>query len=487
MRSLIFTPTFAGWRTAARGALVQGLEPETLLWEERGAEQVSLPLAPQAEPAVSGTPDTPRVAVPRRFAELARRVVCHNDPDRWALLYRVLWRLTHGERGLLAVAADPDVHALLGFDAAVRRDVHKMRAFVRFRPAPRGDGVWHVAWFEPAHHIVELNAPFFVDRFASMRWSILTPERCAHWDGTTLTFTGGVPHPGLASDDAVTGLWRTYYGSVFNPARPKPDAMRAEMPKKYWKNLAEAADIPALLRAAPARVEQMMAKSDARRVDPAAWRPAPVPETKSLTVVAKAAKECTACPLYRNATQTVFGEGPRDAAIVLVGEQPGDEEDKQGHPFVGPSGRLLDRALVAAGIPRERCWVTNAVKHFKWEPRGKRRIHQTPGARDVAACRPWLDAELRLLDPQLVVCLGSTAAKAIMGPSARVTRDRGEVRPGPDGRPVLLTVHPSALLRVTDPDARDAEHARFVDDLRVAAEAAGLARPRRAHAKRAAR
>src|SRR5437870_6817181 len=156
------------------------------------------------------------------------------------------------------------------------------------------------------------------------------------------------------------------------------------------------------------------------------WRPAPVPETDSLAKVAAGAKECTACPLYKKATQTVFGEGPKHAAIFMVGEQPGDYEDMAGKPFVGPAGKILNRALEEVGINRDEVYVTNAVKHFKWEPRGKRRIHQKPGAREIAACRPWLEAELRLVEPKLVVCLGATAAQTVFGPSFRVTRERGK-------------------------------------------------------------
>src|SRR6476620_10446528 len=157
------------------------------------------------------------------------------------------------------------------------------------------------------------------------------------------------------------------------------------------------------------------------------WRPAPVPETNSLAKVAAAAKECTACPLYKKATQTVFGEGPKHATMLMIGEQPGDYEDVAGKPFVGPAGKILDRALEEAGIDRREVYVTNTVKHFKWEPRGKRRIHKKPNSREIAACRPWLEAELRVVRPGLLVCMGATAAQAVFGPSFRVTRERGKV------------------------------------------------------------
>jgi DNA polymerase len=201
-------------------------------------------------------------------------------------------------------------------------------------------------------------------------------------------------------------------------------------------------------------------------------RQATPPETSSLTEVRKAASNCTACHLYKRATQTVFGEGPKRAPIMLMGEQPGDFEDVAGKPFVGPAGKILDRALAEAGINRDEVYVTNAVKHFKWEPRGKRRIHRKPNSREIAACRPWLEAELRLIKPKLLVCLGSTAGQTIFGPSFRVTRERGKVLSSKLAPKVVTTVHPSSLLRQPDEMSRDREYARFVVDLRVALKAA---------------
>jgi uracil-DNA glycosylase family protein len=201
------------------------------------------------------------------------------------------------------------------------------------------------------------------------------------------------------------------------------------------------------------------------------WRPAPAPATTSLSTLAKAAAHCTACPLYKNATQTVFGEGPKNATLMLVGEQPGDQEDLAGKPFVGPAGQILNRALKDAGINKDEVYVTNAVKHFKWEPRGKRRIHQKPNSRDIAACRPWLEAELRIIQPALLICLGATAAQTIFGPSFRVTRQRGEILQSEIAPRVLATVHPSSLLRQPDEASRKREYSHFVADLRVAIKA----------------
>jgi DNA polymerase len=202
-------------------------------------------------------------------------------------------------------------------------------------------------------------------------------------------------------------------------------------------------------------------------------RPATPPDTTSWSAMREAAKDCEACHLYKRATQTVFGEGPKDAPMMLVGEQPGDYEDVAGKPFVGPAGKIMDRALEEAGIDRSQVYVTNAVKHFKWEPRGKRRIHQKPNSREIAACRPWLKAELRLVKPKLLVCLGATAAQAIFGPSFRVTREQGKVLSSKFAPRVLATVHPSSLLRQPDEESRQREYKRFVSDLRAALKAAG--------------
>lgn len=202
-------------------------------------------------------------------------------------------------------------------------------------------------------------------------------------------------------------------------------------------------------------------------------RPAQPPDTMRWSAIREAAKDCEACHLFKRATQTVFGEGPKSATMMLVGEQPGDYEDVAGKPFVGPAGKIMDQALEEAGIDRSQVYVTNAVKHFKWEPRGKRRIHQKPNSREIAACRPWLEAELRIVKPKLVVAMGATASKTIFGPSFRVTRERGKVLSSKLAPRVLATVHPSSLLRQPDEESRQREYKHFVRDLRAALRAAG--------------
>lgn len=462
---ITFAPNFGTWQKSARRALANDLAPENIIWEELGSNQPALAMFDEHE--TPGDAPNARFRVPKSFVESALRVACHCDPKRWALLYRLLWRLTHGEPHLLEIVVDPDVNEFMRMDKAIRHDVHKMRAFVRFRAIEHRREVWHVAWFEPEHHIVELNAPFFRDRFANMRWSILTPTRCVHWDGNDLTFTAGVPKSEAPDGDAMEELWRTYYGNIFNPARVKTKAMQKEMPKRYWKNLPEAELIPTLLEEAPARVEKMLLDSEARTIHES-YAIAQPPLTNNWDKLREAACACQACPLWKNATQTVFGEGPIGAEIMLLGEQPGDVEDRGGRAFIGPAGQLLDQALAEAEIDRAKVYVTNAVKHFKWELRGKRRIHQTPNSRDIAACRPWLEAELRLVKPRVLVCLGSTAATTIFGPSVRVMRDRGQIRASRYAAQTLITFHPSALLRAPDEVTRAQQYAQLVSDLRAA-------------------
>ncbi|HEV2857283.1 MAG TPA: UdgX family uracil-DNA binding protein [Solirubrobacterales bacterium] len=201
-----------------------------------------------------------------------------------------------------------------------------------------------------------------------------------------------------------------------------------------------------------------------------------LPEKLTLEALASAAEGCRGCPLYKDATQVVFGRGRSSARLMLVGEQPGDKEDKEGEPFVGPAGRLLDKALGEAGIDRSEAYVTNAVKHFKWRPRGNRRLHQTPRAGEIEACKPWLEAEVEAVEPEAVLAMGATAARSLFGPKVKVTKDRGRPLESPLAPVVAVTIHPSAILRLRDHDEREAELAGFVADLEgVAAALEGTA------------
>ena len=460
---------FEAWRSCARRFALAGVPPEEIVWSvaEGGPGLFG---GGEPLPASAG-----EFRAPKAFLELAEAVIQHRDPERFALLYRMLWRIHAGERHLLDDALDPDVRRTELMARVVRRDGYTMKAFLRFREVEAEGAPHFLAWFEPEHFTVEATAPFFVQRFANMRWSILTPYRSAHWDKQTLSFGPGARKSDVPSEDALEDHWRTYYASIFNPARVNVPAMSAQMPRKLWKNLPEAPLIAELTSEAGGRSRGMISK--APTVPPVKGRvilprseakPAAVP-AQSIVELRAQAGVCRNCPLWAPATQTVFGEGPKDACIMMVGEQPGDQEDLAGRPFVGPAGQLFDEALDEAELERAKLYVTNAVKHFKFVPRGKRRVHSKPGTLEIQACGPWLKQEIALVQPSLIVMLGGTAAKALLGREVAVTRERGRLFALDADRQSLITVHPSYMLRIQDEAEKTAEYRRFVADLRLAA------------------
>ena len=450
---------FDGWRDAARGMAEAGVPPFAIAWQVEGGTGDLF-----AGPDTSPPPPGPSFAVPRSFVELARKAICHSDPERFALLYAMLLKL-RGNRRAMEDRADPLLDRLERMAKEVRRDIHKMHAFVRFREvehrvAEEGEGARFVAFFEPDHHIVRTAAGFFVRRFTNMRWSILTPKLSIHWDGETLSEGPGATRAEAPDGDPVEAVWKTYYASTFNPARVKVKAMTKEMPKKYWKNMPETALIGDLLAGAQRREAAMIETSRSQEAMPRSNLKA------SWEALRAEAASCTRCDLYKCATQTVFGEGPLDPKILFVGEQPGDQEDLAGRPFVGPAGQLFDEALVEAGIDRAETYVTNAVKHFKFVVRGKKRIHSKPDAGEIEACHWWLGQERELIRPPLTVALGATAARSLVGKVVTISKVRGAPLTLADGSQGWITVHPSFLLRLPDADARRTERARFVDDLK---------------------
>ncbi len=467
---------YEAWRTTARQLLLDRVAPERVSFVQAGGTGDLFGGAgrqkDQYANAVRDTCSAP-IRVPRRFPKLARQVLCHRDAGRHALLYRMLWRLQSSPR-LLENEADEDVWTAKRLAQAVRRDAHKMKAFVRFRRVEANPGEAFIAWFEPEHEIVELTAPFFAERFAGMRWSIVTPERSAHWDGSVLTFGNGARRQDCPDGDALEAHWRIYYASIFNPARLKVDAMRAEMPKKYWHNLPESRLIPELTRnaqkaqrAAPAGTAPSIATARRLVENQPGQQRSSVTQNGSLSDVRVALTRCTRCDLCRHATAAVPGEGPEEAELMIVGEQPGDQEDLAGRPFVGPAGQVLDEALREAGIDREGAYLTNAVKAFKHTPRGKRRIHQRPNVSEIEHCRWWLNIERELVSPRVTVALGATAARAVLGKPVGVNKVRGHPMNDANGNTVIVTIHPAYLLRLPAVEAAARER-HFIDDLKLA-------------------
>ena len=447
---------FDFWRDCARALIQARVPPDRISWIEPGGSGDLFAQGDHGVPAP--TSGAPPVRANRRFVNLARNAALHSDPERFALLYRLLWRL-QANPGMMEDKADDDVRRIEELDKNVRRDSHKMHAFVRFRLVEADEaegGDRYVAWFEPDHHILRANAGFFMRRFANMRWSILTPRGSLHWDGETMTEGPAAERSDAPQGDPMEDLWRTYYASIFNPARLKIGAMLKEMPKKYWKNMPEAALIPELVAGAQSREAKMVEKG-ALEFDER-------PET--LAAIDKAISACRKCPIGLLDNHAVMGEGPQDAALMIVGEQPGDQEDIKGRPFVGPAGQLLDDHLQTAGIDRHAAYVTNAVKHFKYVQRGKRRIHQSPAAKEIDTCRWWMESERAIVQPKLVLAMGASAARGMLGKTVSISKARGAPIQLEDGSELWVTAHPSYLLRL-DGAARDEQVRLFDNDLRA--------------------
>lgn len=461
---------FEGWREGARALLAGAVPPS----RARFTVGTSAGLFDQRLPEAKA--DTRPLVVPRAYLDLAQDVILHRSIDRFDLLYRMLWRL-QDERNLMRMEADEDVREAFVRARNVSRAAHKMKAFVRFRLVDRSehraagtdDERW-IAWFEPAHRVLERTAPFFARRFSNMAWSILTPDGRAVWDGASLHFGPPARPEEVPEGDPMEDMWRTYYASTFNPARLRTRAMQSEMPRRYWNNLPEARLIPELVKGAEGRARQMLEAAPApantrfaSAIAPAVPRadvpdaiPSVLPDT--LDAMSEALARCRRCPLWRDATAPVAGEGNAAARIMIVGEQPGDQEDLAGRPFIGPAGQVLDEALARAGLARGDVWLTNAVKHFKFSVQGKRRLHRSPDATEIGACSAFLDYERRLIRPKVVVMLGASAASAVLGRKLEVGALRGRPLALDDGSTGIVTWHPAYVLRL--PDAQKAAAAR---------------------------
>lgn len=478
---------FEQWRTAARELIARRVPPESVEWLARAedgdlfsssmdaglnAGSSGAPRADAAGAAQSSSAGAPALRVSRQLMDMLASAACFRAADRWAFLYKVLWRWQHGEHEV-ASAADPDGARLYGMVKAVHREEHDMHAYVRFRERlVQDDGPRFVAWFEPSHDVLPQVAQHFARRMGPVRWLIATPDASVLWDGSALHWGAAVPDAAGLIDDSGEALWLTYYRSIFNPARLNADLLRSHIPSRFWKNLPEGAIVPGMISAAAngARRTGQTASVGQRAgnaipIEPERAQPGRADPTTL--------DQCRRCDLWKSATQAVAGVGPRRARIMLVGEQPGDQEDLAGLPFVGPAGAVLDRAMLEAGIDRETVYVTNAVKHFKWEPRGKRRLHKTPSQREVLACRLWLEEELEREGPAVVVALGSTALKSLLQDgSATMKAVLGQPFEH-EGRWIVTVYHPSYILRAPDEQTRREAYQVLLEGLRVALRLAG--------------
>jgi len=462
-----------GWRSHARALLQAGVAPDRVTWAVAGrTDSGQLDLSGAAAASAPLEQDRDRPPPPIRIAKpllaLINTGLLHRNEDRFDLAYRLLCRAQSVPR-LHDNPADPDVLQLNRYAKAVRRDIHKMHAFVRFRKIGEGKGrEQFVAWFEPDHHITEAVAHFFRNRFTGMDWLIVTPEASIAWDGGKLSVGPGGRKEDVPQDDIVEAEWRTYYAHIFNPARVKIGAMKSEMPMKYWKNLPETELIPGLLEQSGARVDAMVAqpKNTFRSANGATGSAIEPPA--SLDQLYAMLEQQTDTPMEKFAPTLVRGAGPENAPIMIIGEQPGDQEDQQGRPFVGPAGQMLDRALAEAQLDRQQIFLTNAVKRFKFTRSGKRRIHETPNVGEINYYRWWVEQEIRLVNPGVVIALGATATRCLTGKAVKIARHRGTILPFTDARSLLITVHPSYLLRIPDEQGREVEYAKFVRDLGVA-------------------
>ncbi len=419
------------WRLSARYLLGQRIPPERVQWLAPGSlfdDPDWANKCARQEPA--------QLKVPRDFLCIARRVAHHRRESRCALLYRLLWRLLHGEAHVLRVAADADVAELLRLDAAVRRSSHKTKAFVRFRQVNTDDDETHfVAWHQPEHPVLPLVASFFAKRFSDMRWSILTPDASLHFDGRRWQLGPGQPRHAAPTSDVLESLWRDYYCAIFNPTRVMVRAMQSEMPKRHWPTLPETVEIPRLLAEAQQQVDEMIAMQKTM--------PSPAPllrqPLRALSDVQQQLRQCRACGCCSQSKPSVLGCGSDHPSLVVLGDVPHADDHRAGHAFAGRHGALLEDALQVAAIEREHVYMTHAFKHMGSDS-GKR-----PRASQQGACRNWLIAELEQLKPKVVLCLGLHAARVLLGAHLNLRQPRGQVFKTPWAAAAMVTCHPRKL------------------------------------------
>jgi len=466
---------FEGWRTAARSLLTQGIAPEVVKWRVSGKNPGLFDV-----PAFMPTQKLdPKLSVSRDFFLLCKTAILYRDPARFDLLYRILWRISK-EPHLFKITLDPDVVKAKSMAEAVRSDLHNMKTSVRFKSVhiQENDKLWSgfVAWFEPSHFIVQASASFFTERFTNMRWSILTPDISMHWNGKMLSYSPYERKEEEPKPDAEDKIWRAYQRSISNQGGLNVSAMKSQIPKNQWRNLPEAERIPEGFDNVDKRKSTMSAAQSIKPQRKIA-KYTVIKEVDGIAkldaIGAKAALHRLNIEMLTNtefklaeySTQAVLGAGAAPSDIMLLGEQPGEQEDVAGQLFIGPIGKVLDQALQDAGIERSHVYTTNSLKHFKFKLQGMRRMQIMPSVDDIKIYLPWLQGEINIVQPRIIVALGPIAAHAITGKTLDIEVSRGKLYPMSDSLQVLVTYHPMYILRTTANATKLLKYERFLADL----------------------
>ena len=474
---------FDEWRTTARLLLQDEMRPEDVFWHYHSAPTL-FDGEPASSPSEKYSPaqQSHEFLVPKQFINLAKNVICHESKGSAALLYRLLYRLQQ-DKTLLEKIYDIDTATALSRQKAVSHDIHHMHAFLRFKEICNLDNDnfrrCFTAWYEPQHFIIAEAIPFFCRRFSDMDWQILTPKGSAFYFNKRLFF-GEPIFKKPQNKDEIEELWKTYFASIFNPARLKVKTMQSHMPKKYWSNLPEAEIIDSLIGDAETRIETMerqpvlqpplfhsrLSEKHAQNSVQTNFRSRTTPETSD--ILNDSIRSCKRCPLHCSATQAVCGEGPENASLMIVGEQPGDREDLVGRPFIGPAGQIFEKTIEKIGIERDEVYITNAVKHFKYELKGRKRLHKRADRSEVEHCRWWLMKEIDIVKPKLIVAMGKTALFSLTDLNEPLSGLVGKIIETEEKIPVLVTFHPSYLLRIKSEELKKQETARFEQSLQLA-------------------
>ncbi|MFM0627416.1 UdgX family uracil-DNA binding protein [Paraburkholderia xenovorans] len=470
MKRISIEPSFAAWRRAARELLRQGVEPERIEWVEfDSCESVGSGTGSANTQDNSAAPAVATPAIPRELLAWLKTAACFCAPDRWSLLYRILWRWTHGERHVLD-PQDADGALLDQRIQSVEHETNDLVTLTLFRRRDPSMGAPEfVGWYEPHHDLLAQAAERFAERMGDSTWMLATPQGAVFWNGMMLRIsrpaaddgeTSCPEHPqqnplatqallpGAMAGEATTSepteaLWLAYYASAFNGA-PAP------VPLRYWRTPPAGPPLPAQLARERSRLGAQSGTVTVPEMPPLEYSAVTPPLREPTGPLAT----CRRCALWRNAKQAVAGAGPAQTALMVVGEQPGEYENQHGAPFTGPAGQLLDTVLARAGLDRAALYLTYAVKHYKWETLEQQRVHRTPARREVEACQYWLEHELTQIAPRVVVTLGATALKALTGAHVNLSEYLGQTIDH-GGRLIVPTWHPSYALKTVDGRLRE--------------------------------